>query len=489
VAGKPIADHPVLVEAKIELPNGAGEWAEILIDLVWCPWAQILGGTAVNGRDPHVALKSEVVAKMSRGSIEAAVARLQWGKNDVGYSLHVNPTSYTSHGIQKTDFLAYLGFRRSDKCNFTSFGRCYVNWVWDGFNLEGFLDAFGRGYAHLEKAEKGLSACGFFLPQPEGWGFHFGKPGGHTNRGAITLLGDGHTAHRVDSMKQTEDETFFFRFSFIETDHGRGFVTHYRPKHLPLSSELLSVLRYLGLKEFQECPEFEFEPCFYRSMRFETRGDSAFDNNTEYAHRGFDAHVGQFSTAIRELLAANEEIESCGLTFLPFEKPSDRLKVDIEQRIVRSQKPAPRAVATISTTKVGTPSDFDVAISVAGSDKRYALELAEQLRSAGFAVFYYEFYPEYLWGKNLVVTFDEIFRKRSKFCVIFVSKEYRDRVWTTHELRSAQARAIEEKGNEYILPVRIDDTELDGLPPTVGYLPIDMGIQKIGDLLIKKLES
>jgi hypothetical protein len=115
--------------------------------------------------------------------------------------------------------------------------------------------------------------------------------------------------------------------------------------------------------------------------------------------------------------------------------------------------------------------------------------LAEQLRSAGFAVFYYEFYPEYLWGKNLVTTFDEIFRKRSRYCVIFVSKEYRDRVWTSHELRSAQARAIEEKGNEYILPIRIDDTELDGLPPTIGYLPVDMGIQKIGGLLIKKLES
>ena len=30
-------------------------------------------------------------------------------------------------------------------------------------------------------------------------------------------------------MKQTEDDTFLFKFSFIETDHEKGFVTHYRP--------------------------------------------------------------------------------------------------------------------------------------------------------------------------------------------------------------------------------------------------------------------
>jgi hypothetical protein len=74
-------------------------------------------------------------------------------------------------------------------------------------------------------------------------------------------------------MKQTEDDTFLFRFSFIETDSEKGFVTHYRPKHPPLSSELRSVFRYLGLREFQDCPEFDFEPCFYRTRSFESRGD------------------------------------------------------------------------------------------------------------------------------------------------------------------------------------------------------------------------
>ena len=42
---------------------------------------------------------------------------------------------------------------------------------------------------------------------------------------------------------------------------------------------------------------------------------------------------------------------------------------------------------------------------------------------------------------------------------------------------------------QHILPVRIDDTDLDGLPPTIGYVPIAMGIEQIADLLIKKLRT
>ncbi len=116
-----------------------------------------------------------------------------------------------------------------------------------------------------------------------------------------------------------------------------------------------------------------------------------------------------------------------------------------------------------------------------------AEELAKLLRNAGIAVFYDDFYPEFLWGKNLVDTFDEIYRKRARFCVMFVSREYAERMWTNHERQSAQARALEEQGKEYILPVRVDDTDLKGMPPTVGYVPLTKGVPYIADLLIKKM--
>lgn len=49
-------------------------------------------------------------------------------------------------------------------------------------------------------------------------------------------------------------------------------------------------------------------------------------------------------------------------------------------------------------------------------------------------VFYDDFYSEMLWGKNLVVFFDDIYRKGSRFCVMFISNEYAQpgpRPWIT----------------------------------------------------------
>lgn len=112
------------------------------------------------------------------------------------------------------------------------------------------------------------------------------------------------------------------------------------------------------------------------------------------------------------------------------------------------------------------------------------------MRDAGFAVFYDAFYPEDLWGKDLPVFFGEIYRKAARYCVIFVSNEYIERQWTNHERQHAQARAIEERGREYILPIKVDDVELPGMPPTIGYLSLaETGIERIAELLLRKLRS
>jgi hypothetical protein len=42
-------------------------------------------------------------------------------------------------------------------------------------------------------------------------------------------------------------------------------------------------------------------------------------------------------------------------------------------------------------------------------------------------------------------------------------------MWTAHERRSVQSRALDETG-PYLLPVRLDDAEIPGLLPTVGYI-------------------
>lgn len=113
---------------------------------------------------------------------------------------------------------------------------------------------------------------------------------------------------------------------------------------------------------------------------------------------------------------------------------------------------------------------YDVCLSFADEDRAYVERVAGALRSEMLNVFYDRYETASLWGKDLYVHLDEIYRQRARFCIMFVSKYYRKKLWTNHERRSAQTRAFLENG-EYILPVRLDDTPIPGLQPTVGFIP------------------
>jgi hypothetical protein len=444
----------------------------------------------MNGRDLHTALKSTVIRKAQHGGMEAVLAQLQWGKDDKGYGVHIAPNSFSLSGLQTTDYLAYLGFSPNGQCPFTNAHRCYCRWATEEFDLDAFLQAFNKSFARMTSAQQSLEACGFLLPQPEGWRYYFGgskRPG----RRQTGIGGDGHTGVKVDSMKSSEDERFKFRFTFINTGREKGFVTHYRPKHLLVSSEVEGVLQFLGLERFSDCPEFDFEECYFRTQPFDEKAeDRVWNPSVEYAHRAFDAHATKFSAAIESMLAANEAIETVGLELLPLAGPRERIRSDIAKNIVKSRgEPSKPVTPTSKAQATAIPERFDVAISFSGAQRSLALELAEILRGAGHSVFYDDFFPEQLWGKNLANFFDEIFRKRARYCVIFVSKDYQNGKWTIHEARSAQARALEEKGAEYILPIKVDGTELEGLLPTIGYVSVETGIDRIGQMLIEKLDK
>jgi hypothetical protein len=50
------------------------------------------------------------------------------------------------------------------------------------------------------------------------------------------------------------------------------------------------------------------------------------------------------------------------------------------------------------------------------------------------------------------------------------------------------ARAVAEREREYILPIRVDDTDLAGLPPSIGYLSLrEHSIADIAEVLCRKL--
>ena len=132
---------------------------------------------------------------------------------------------------------------------------------------------------------------------------------------------------------------------------------------------------------------------------------------------------------------------------------------------------------------------YDIALSFAGEDRAYVREVAVSLESRGLKVFYDEYEQVNMWGKDLYEHLHKVYSSKSKYCVIFISEAYATKIWTTHERKSAQERALVEYG-EYILPARFDDTELPGLRSTTGYIDI-RGIRprEFADLVIEKIQG
>lgn len=132
---------------------------------------------------------------------------------------------------------------------------------------------------------------------------------------------------------------------------------------------------------------------------------------------------------------------------------------------------------------------YDVALSFAGKNREYVEEVATFLESYGVKVFYDKFEQADLWGKDLYYHLNEIYKKKAKYTIMFISKAYAESLWTNHERKSAQARAFNES-KEYILPIKFDDTEIKGLDATVAYLDATVYSSKeVAQLFIQKTDG
>lgn len=131
--------------------------------------------------------------------------------------------------------------------------------------------------------------------------------------------------------------------------------------------------------------------------------------------------------------------------------------------------------------------EFDVAISFAGPERDYARAIASIAQANGVKVFLDEFYESHIWGKNLVEFLSDIYEKKARYCLIIISKEYCQRIYTNVERRAALDRAITNK-SEYILPIVTDNSWIDGLPKATAYLDLRRkSIIKICEALVKKI--
>jgi len=160
----------------------------------------------------------------------------------------------------------------------------------------------------------------------------------------------------------------------------------------------------------------------------------------------------------------------------------------IERPIVGREQTGANEVSIPQTPRLAR-YDFDIAVSFAGEDRETIQRYCKILSSNELRVFYDEYERIGLWGANLYDKLDEVYRTKALFCVIFISKHYAAKVWTNHERQSAQARALQEN-REYVLPVRLDDTEIPGIPPTIGYEDLrKISVEKLAEMTVQKVRQ
>ena len=129
---------------------------------------------------------------------------------------------------------------------------------------------------------------------------------------------------------------------------------------------------------------------------------------------------------------------------------------------------------------------YDIALSFAGEDRALVEQIAAKLSRNGVRVFYDRYEEANLWGKDLYDHLSEIYQNKARYCIVFLSRHYAEKVWTNHERKNAQLRAMEET-KEYILPVKLDDTEITSIRNTIGYL--DFREHGIDGIVTKTLEK
>jgi len=122
-----------------------------------------------------------------------------------------------------------------------------------------------------------------------------------------------------------------------------------------------------------------------------------------------------------------------------------------------------------------------------GMVSEYVELVANYLRIHNVKVFYDRFEEVALWGKDLSEFLGLVYGGDARYCVMFISKSYAEKAWTTHEKRNALAKAIREK-IEYILPARFDNTDIPGLPPSIGYVDLTKKTPtELGTMILLKL--
>lgn len=152
--------------------------------------------------DLHSALRTQIVNHAGWDGGEVVLVRLQQSKEQIWHTLHVRPSSFSMSGLQMTDLLSIIGFRRSI-CAFVNGGQCYAREVSQSFDVASFASELNPMYQTLLQAQQNLEQCGLPIDQPEGWAFFNG-----TSSRATSF---GHSSSATDILHRRSSEEKILR--------------------------------------------------------------------------------------------------------------------------------------------------------------------------------------------------------------------------------------------------------------------------------------
>jgi hypothetical protein len=133
--------------------------------------------------------------------------------------------------------------------------------------------------------------------------------------------------------------------------------------------------------------------------------------------------------------------------------------------------------------------EYDVALSFAGPDRGVADNCSEMLKSKGISVFMDEYESADRRGKDTIDHLVNIYSRKARYCVLFISQHYPLNTWTEAQRTEARERALRDE-NEYILPLQLDNTHVPGITQAAGYTDLRQHpMEEVVDWLAQKLEQ
>lgn len=157
---------------------------------------------------------------------------------------------------------------------------------------------------------------------------------------------------------------------------------------------------------------------------------------------------------------------------------NDAARELVERLVAPTARPLPHGFA------------YDVALSFASEQREFVRAVHHALDDLGVRVFFDEAHTADLWGRDGIEVLNDVYGREALFTVMFISAEYVSKAWPTVERRAALATLLDDPTQVRVLPVRFDDVEVPGMPPSTFYLPAEHHTpEAIADLVAEKLRA